>query len=408
MSNDDREVLITGVGLLSSLGEGPEAHWEALTSKRKPVLDEEAFAPYPVHPLCEVDFSAQIKKRGDLRQMEPWQRIGTYAAGLALEDAGLAGDLETLDRMDMVVAAGSGERDTGMDQKVLEEAMGESDSHMSPNEILPSELRPTLFLAQLSNLLAGNISIVHKVTGSSRTYMGEELAGLATVENAFARISSGQSDLMLIGGANNAERKDLLLIFELGRNLWGDKFLPVWERLEKGGGLVMGSVGAFLVLEEKKHAQERGARAYARLAGVRADRCNRRNEGEAQKILMGQFSELAGNNGIEGGALGVLSGAAGALRATSEEKAFLEGLEKQGVRPLTRAYGSLLGHSFEAQMPLGLALAALALSKGEYFGPLDGSGVEREAGGEAPASILVTSVGHWRGEGMAMLTGAEI
>ena len=41
-----------------------------------------------------------------------------------------------------------------------------------------SDLRPTLFLAQLSNLLAGNISIVHGVTGSSRTFMGEEAAGV--------------------------------------------------------------------------------------------------------------------------------------------------------------------------------------------------------------------------------------
>jgi 3-oxoacyl-[acyl-carrier-protein] synthase II len=100
-----------------------------------------------------------------------------------------------------------------------------------------------------------------------------------------------------------------------------------------------------------------------------------------------------------------MSGASGTGRATKEEKAFLETLEAKGFEPLTRAYGSLLGHSFEAHMPAGLALAALALSKGEYCGPLDGSGMEQEAG-EAPEKILVTSVGHWRGEGLAMLSGA--
>ena len=47
------------------------------------------------------------------------------------------------------------------------------------NERLMSDLRPTLFLAQLSNLLAGNIAIVHGVTGSSRTFMGEEPSGVA-------------------------------------------------------------------------------------------------------------------------------------------------------------------------------------------------------------------------------------
>ena len=69
-----------------------------------------------------------------------------------------------------------------------------------------SDLRPTLFLAQLSNLMAGNISIVHGVTGSSRTFMGEEPAGVDAMRIALARIQAGQSDLALVGGAYNAER----------------------------------------------------------------------------------------------------------------------------------------------------------------------------------------------------------
>ena len=69
-----------------------------------------------------------------------------------------------------------------------------------------SDLRPTLFLAQLSNLLAGNISIVHGVTGSSRTFMGEEAAGVDAVRIALSRIDAGQSDIALVGGAYNGER----------------------------------------------------------------------------------------------------------------------------------------------------------------------------------------------------------
>ena len=407
MSNENAEVWITGIGLLSSLGEGVDAHWSALSGSKgavaKPVLDEENYAPYPVHPLVEVDYATQIKKRGDLRQMEPWQRIGTYTAGLAIADAGLDGNLEILDTMDMIVAAGSGERDAAMDQKVLESTTGENANKGNSNDILKSELRPTLFLAQLSNLLAGNISIVHKVTGSSRTYMGEELAGLASIENAYNRISKGQSDVMLIGGANNAERKDSLLIFELGQNLWGDEFKSVWERAEQGGGLVQGSVGAFLVLESAEHARARGAKAYAKLSGISSDRC-RRDEGQAKDNLDRQFDELSQN--MEKGTLGVMSGASGTAQATSEELSFIEGLEGKGYKPATRAYGSMLGHSFEAQMPAGLALAALALSKGEYLEPLDGSGVEASAD-KAPEQIMVTSVGHWRGEGMALVTGID-
>ncbi len=69
------------------------------------------FAPFIVHPLAPVNFDAQIPKKGDQRQMEHWQRIGTYAAGLALDSAGVKGKTEILSHMDMIVAAGGGERD---------------------------------------------------------------------------------------------------------------------------------------------------------------------------------------------------------------------------------------------------------------------------------------------------------
>ena len=87
-----------------------------------------------------------------------------------------------------------------------------------------SDLRPTLFLAQLSNLLAGNIAIVHGVTGSSRTFMGEEAAGVDAARIALARIAAGQSDIALIGGSQNGERKDLLVLYEFGDFNLKDKF----------------------------------------------------------------------------------------------------------------------------------------------------------------------------------------
>src|SRR5580692_10779052 len=167
------EVWITGIGLATSLGEGLEANWDALNQRRINV-DEKAFAPYVVHPFAPVNLDTQIPKKGDQRQMEAWQRIGTYAAGLALDSAGLKGNKEILGRMDMIVAAGGGERDISVDTNVLNaEAKGNAGPGFL-NERLMNDLRPTLFLAQLSNLLAGNIAIVHGVTGSSRTFMGEE------------------------------------------------------------------------------------------------------------------------------------------------------------------------------------------------------------------------------------------
>src|SRR6478735_1159383 len=144
------EAWITGIGIVSSLGEGPDAHWDALNQKRVNV-DETAFAPYVVHPLQPVSYDTQIPKKGDQRQMEAWQRIGTYAAGLALDSAGLKGNKEILGRMDMIVAAGGGERDLAVDSGVLTAEVKGANAPGFLNERLMSDLRPTLFLAQLSN-----------------------------------------------------------------------------------------------------------------------------------------------------------------------------------------------------------------------------------------------------------------
>ena len=75
-----------------------------------------------------------------------------------------------------------------------------------------SDLRPTLFLAQLSKLLAGNISLVHGVIGSSRTFMGEESAGVDAVRVALARIAAGQSDMPSLAARINGERPDVLML----------------------------------------------------------------------------------------------------------------------------------------------------------------------------------------------------
>ena len=111
-----------------------------------------------------------------------------------------------------------------------------------------SDLRPTLFLAQLPNLLAGNISLVHGVVGSSRTFMGEEAAGLDAVRVAWARIASGQSELTLVGGAYNGARWDVLLAFELAAAFAAGRIRAIWDR-GPAGGVALCTMGAFLVLE---------------------------------------------------------------------------------------------------------------------------------------------------------------
>jgi 3-oxoacyl-[acyl-carrier-protein] synthase II len=391
MADAPREVWITGIGIVSCLGEGAEAHWQGFSEGRIKI-DAERFAPYLVHPLAPLDLDKQIPKKGDQRQMEAWQRIGTYAAGLALADAGVKGNAELLAHMDMIVAAGGGERDVAVDATILTNKPKSANPEAFLNERLMSDLRPTLFLAQLSNLLAGNISIVHGVTGSSRTFMGEEAAGVDAVRVALARIAAGQSELALVGGSHNGEREDLLLLYDAGGHMLRAPFRPVWERT---AGMVLGSLGAFLVLESRGHAEARNAKPLARLAGVLSER-SARPAGAVTAALARMWQSLAPQGARAG--MAVISGATGAQPATNEERAWLKSLADLPVR----ATGSLVGHGLEPQFSMNIALATLALGRQKLFPPTDSSGVEREYEGPL-GHVAVTAVGHWRGEGMALV-----
>ena len=389
---EPKEAWITGIGIVSSLGEGLDAHWDALNARRINV-DEKRFAPYIVHPLAPVSFDAQIPKKGDQRQMEAWQRIGTYAAGLALDSAGVKGNQEILGRMDMIVAAGGGERDLAVDMAILNADAKGNSAPSFLNERLMNDLRPTLFLAQLSNLLAGNIAIVHGVSGTSRTFMGEEAASIDAARIALARIASGQSDIVLVGAAHNGERADLLILYEFGDFNLTDKFAPVWAR-DKNSGFALGSAGVFLVIESKAHAEARGAKPYAKLTNVVADLAQRKQPGTVTKSLEALWSKLGvlADNGS------LITGATGVEPVTSEEKAFL----KQHPGYAVRATGTTFGHTLETQFPLGLALAALSISRGALFPPNDPTGLEVETSGP-PTQIVVVGAGHWQGEGMALV-----
>ncbi len=368
---EPKEAWITGIGIISSLGEGLDAHWEALNARRINI-DEKRFAPYIVHPLAPVSFDVQIPKKGDQRQMEAWQRIGTYAAGLALDSAGVKGNQEILGRMDMIVAAGGGERDLAVDMAILNADAKGNSAPSFLNERLMNDLRPTLFLAQLSNLLAGNIAIVHGVSGTSRTFMGEEAASIDAARIALARIASGQSDIVLVGAAHNGERADLLILYEFGDFNLTDKFAPVWAR-DKTSGFALGSAGVFLVIESKAHAQARAAKPYARLTNVVADLAHRKQPGAVTRSLEALWPKLGvlPDNG------NLISGATGVEPVTSEERAFL----KQHPGYAVRATGTTFGHTLETQFPLGLALAALSISRCALFPPNDPTGLEVETSG---------------------------
>ena len=393
--NDRREVWVTGVGLLTCLGEGRDATWNYLAGSNPPRYDDQTFAPYIVHSLAPISFDKQIPKKGDQRQMEMWQRIGVYTAGLALDDAGLTGKPDLLDHTDMIIAAIGGERDVPVDTAILAGVRKTDKPDVFLTERLMNDLRPTLFLAQLPNLLAGNIAIVHGVVGSSRTFLGEESSGVDAVRIAQARVAAGQSEVTLVGGASYGSRWDHLLGFELGSAALQGKFAPVWDR-GPHGGIAYATLGAFLVLESAQHAQARGARARARLSAVRSDR-NRRQEGDIEATLHRQWEAISPD--VDRAHAAVISGATGIEPATSAER---RAIEEFGLP--VRNTGTYIGHGIEAQFAANLGIGCVVLEHGKLFPPT-GSADK----GESPPSLsqlIVTGVGSWRGEGLALIERA--
>ena len=118
----------------------------------------------------------------------------------------------------MIVAAGGGERDIAVDARDPDRsAQAPTNPEAFLNERLMSDLRPTLFLAQLSNLLAGNISIVHGVTGIVAHLHGRGIGRRRRgAHRAGAHRRPGRATSRWSAARYNAERKDLLLLYEFG------------------------------------------------------------------------------------------------------------------------------------------------------------------------------------------------
>jgi 3-oxoacyl-[acyl-carrier-protein] synthase II len=344
--------MITGLGLVSSHGQGRAVH-AALLDGATPILDAARFAPHTIHPTPALPLGEAIPRR-EFRQMEGWQRLGVYGAGLAIDDAGRR---DRVANMDLTIAAGGGERDTALDERVLAARPDDAGTH----RMLMDGLRPTLFLAQLSNLLAGSISIVHGVGGSSRTLLGEEIAGAEALRVAALRVECGRSSLALTGAALVPERAELLLLYALGDQL----LRAPWTPLPGRHGLALGAAAAFLTLEPEGAA----AAPLARLTRVLTD----------QGAEAGRRARLAALIATAGGEDAMLiSTASGAPAATADELSALP-------RTPDLFTSDLVGHSVEAAFPFGVAMGALAIAEGRA------------------RRVVVTGTGQRRGEAAALL-----
>src|SRR5262249_61745526 len=104
----ERQVFVTGIGLITSIGDGIDRNWRLLQEGCKPHVIEYEKSGIHVHPLAAMDFTSQIPSKMDQKRMGVLQASGAYAAGLGLEGAGLKESAEGLGRTLAVIGGGGG------------------------------------------------------------------------------------------------------------------------------------------------------------------------------------------------------------------------------------------------------------------------------------------------------------
>ncbi len=210
-----------------------------------------------------------------------------------------------------------------------------------------SDIRPTLFLAQLSTCSRQHLDRPRRHRRLAHLH-GRGAVRRRRAAHRRGAHPLGQNDIFLVGGALNAEREDLLLVYELGGIIWRDPSVPVLAR--EGGGFVLGSASVFLVLESRDHAR-RGAPGPTRASrrsrptppadrGFGRGRAGRDGRG-ARPRADGGFRQRRLRRGIGRG-----GGGAG----------------RQASRRAQGAVGRHDRHAVEAQFPFGVALAAAGLT----------------------------------------------
>jgi 3-oxoacyl-[acyl-carrier-protein] synthase II len=259
--NGRRRVVITGLGAVSPLGNDAEESWRALLAGESGAGEITQFdhADYRVHFACEVKgFDAtQWMDRKEARRMDRFAHLAIAAARQAEADSGLDIAPEA-DRIGASIATGIG----GI--RSFQECY-DTLIHRGPDRVSPFAI-PSI----IPNLGAGWVSIMLGTRGPLSSQCTACAASNMAIGDGLDAIRLGRADAMLCGGTEAAINEVGMAGFGAMRALSLRNDDPVRASRPFDGerdGFVMGEAGAVLVLEELEHAQARGAKIYAEVAG---------------------------------------------------------------------------------------------------------------------------------------------
>lgn len=257
-----RRVVVTGLGMLSPVGNTVESTWKALLAGQSGIslidhFDTTAYATR-FAGLVKNFNSEDFISRKDARKMDAFIQYGIVAGIQAMQDAGL--DINEANAARMGAAIGSGIGGLGLIE----------DNHSSLLHGGPRKISPFFVPSTIVNMIAGHLTIMYGLRGPSISIATACTSGVHNIGHAARIIAYNDADVMLAGGAEKASTPLGVGGFGAARALSTRNDNPQaasrpWDK--DRDGFVLGDGAGMMVLEEYEHAKKHGAKIYAEVVG---------------------------------------------------------------------------------------------------------------------------------------------
>jgi 3-oxoacyl-[acyl-carrier-protein] synthase II len=259
----ERRVVITGMGVVSPVGNDLESFWENLKAGRSGItrytaFDSEKFDSKIAGEVRDFDPTPFYKTPKDVKRTDRYTQLAVAASKMSLDDSGIDLAATDLDRAGVMIGSGVGGLQTMEDQVTKMALKG------------PDRTSPFMIPMMISNMASGFISMEHGLRGPNMAIVTACATANHCMGEAWRIIKFGDADVMLTGGSEACIVPVGIAGFCAMRALSTRNDEP--ERASRPfdkdrDGFVMGEGAGVIILEEYEHAKKRGAKIYCELAG---------------------------------------------------------------------------------------------------------------------------------------------
>ncbi|MCS5563590.1 beta-ketoacyl-ACP synthase II [Marinobacter sp.] len=258
-----RRVVITGMGMLSPLGNDVQSSWEGVQSGRSGIgmierFDASGYSTRIGGAIKDLDLEPWLSSK-EARKLDAFIHYGLIAAQQAVDDSGLA-DYDGLDKDRAGIAIGSGIGGLEYIEKNV----------ITMEKSGPRKVSPFFVPASVINMISGNAAIRFGYRGPNIAIVTACTTGTHNIGYAARTIAYGDADVMLAGGSEMATTRTGIAAFSAARalstrNEEPEKASRPWDR--ERDGFVLSDGAGVMVLEDLEHARKRGATIYGEIVG---------------------------------------------------------------------------------------------------------------------------------------------